>query len=268
MRSSSISSTPSTSTPTSSTSTGRGRSSSPATSPTPSCSARENATSSSSPSAIQADSCSMPTRASSPSSAGWGSSMSSRREAGSRWGLAIGLVLVAALVGLLAFLLGRNVGLERAAPPIEELTFERIELPRPGLVRIHVVNGGVDPVTIHQAMIDDAVWSFTIEPDPTIGRLSSATVSIPYPWVEGDTHHLRLVSRNGITFDSEIAVATETPSADARWIGQLALLGLYVGILPVALGLATYPFLKRLGERGIDFLLALTVGLLVFLAID
>jgi zinc transporter ZupT len=194
--------------------------------------------------------------------------MSSPHNAGGRWGLAIGLVVVAALVGLLAFLLGRNVGLERAAPPIEELTFERIELPRPGLVRIHVVNGGVDPVTIHQAMIDDAVWSFTIEPDPTIGRLSGATISIPYPWVEGDTHHLRLVSRNGMTFDGEIAVATETPSADARWIGQLALLGLYVGILPVALGLATYPFLKRLGERGIDFLLALTIGLLVFLAID
>jgi zinc transporter ZupT len=36
----------------------------------------------------------------------------------------------------------------------------------------------------------------------------------------------------------------------------------------VALGLATYPFLRALGRRGIDFLLALTVGLLVFLAID
>jgi zinc transporter ZupT len=194
--------------------------------------------------------------------------MSTRPEARGRWGLAAGLAVVAALVGILAFLLARDVGLDRAAPPIEELTVERIELPRPDLVRVHVVNGGIDPVTIHQVMIDDAVWSFSIEPDPTIARLRNATISIPYPWVEGETHHVRLVSRNGITFDADIAVATETPSADARWILQLALLGLYIGVLPVALGLATYPFLKRLGERGIDFLLALTVGLLVFLGVD
>lgn len=194
--------------------------------------------------------------------------MSSRPEGRRLWGLVVGFVVVAALVGLLAFLLARNVGLERAVPPIEELTIQRIELPRPDLIRVHVVNGGVDPVTIHQVILDDAVWSFTIRPDPTIPRLRGALIDIPYPWVEGDTHHLRLVSRNGITFDAEIPVATETPTAGWGWFLRLALLGFYVGVLPVALGLATYPFLARLGERAVDFLLALTVGLLVFLAVD
>jgi zinc transporter ZupT len=176
--------------------------------------------------------------------------------------------VAAVLVGLLAFLLARGVGLERNVPPIEELTFERVELPEPGLVRLHVVNGGVDPVTIHQAIVDDAVWSFTIDPSPTIGRLRGATIDIPYPWVEGEAHHIELISRNGIAFPAEIAVATATPQANLSWLARLALLGLYVGVVPVALGLATYPLLARLGRRGIDFLLALTVGLLVFLAID
>ena len=180
----------------------------------------------------------------------------------------LGLVTMVALVGLLAFLLGRGVGLERSAPPIEELTVERIELPDAGLIRVHVVNGGQDPVTIHQVAIDDAVWAFGITPGPTIDRLRRATIEIPYPWVEGETHEVRLVSRNGITFDATIEVATRTPRATPGWFGRLALLGLYVGVLPVALGLATYPFLRALGRRGIDFLLALTVGLLVFLAID
>lgn len=194
--------------------------------------------------------------------------MSATRERGRNWGLAAGFVVIAALVGLLAFLLARGVATDRAIPPLEELTFERIEMPRPDLVRVHVVNGGVDPVTIHQVIVDDAVWSFTIDPGPTIGRLRSAAIDIPYPWVEGEAHHLRLVSRNGVTFDEEILVATATPTADRAWIFRLAILGLYVGVLPVALGLATYPFLRRLGDRGIDFLLALTVGLLVFLAVD
>ena len=183
-------------------------------------------------------------------------------------GIGIGLAVVTVLVALLAFLLARGVGLERLAPPIEELTIQRVELPAPGLVRIHVVNGGVDPVSVHQAIVDDAVWSFSIEPGPTIGRLRGATIEIPYPWVEGDAHHIELVSRNGVVFPAEIEVATETPQANVGWFVRLALLGFYVGVVPVAIGLATYPLLARLGRRGIDFLLALTVGLLVFLGID
>ena len=187
---------------------------------------------------------------------------------GSRAGIAAGVVVVVALVGVLAFLLARGVGLERSAPPIEELTVERVELPEANLIRVQVVNGGVDPVTVHQTIVDDAVWSFTIEPSPTIGRLRGATIEIPYPWVEGEAHEIKLVSRNGVAFFAEIEVATETPRASAPWLLKLGLLGLYVGVVPVALGLATYPLLRQLGRRGIDFLLALTVGLLVFLAVD
>jgi zinc transporter ZupT len=183
-------------------------------------------------------------------------------------GLIAGSVVIVLLVGLLAFLLGRNVGLERAAPPIEELTIQRIELPQAGLIRLNLVNGGIDPVTVSQLMIDDAIWAFDIQPDPTIGRLGRATIEIPYPWVEGEAHEIVLVSSNGVTFDAEIEVATTTPQATAGWFWRLGLLGFYIGVVPVALGLATYPFLRGLGSRGINFLLALTVGLLVFLAID
>ncbi|MEX2541356.1 MAG: hypothetical protein WD314_06085, partial [Trueperaceae bacterium] len=47
-----------------------------------------------------------------------------------------------------------------------------------------------------------------------------------------------------------------------------ALLGIYVGVVPVGLGLLFYPYLRTLGSRGLQFLLALTVGLLAFLLID
>jgi zinc transporter, ZIP family len=46
------------------------------------------------------------------------------------------------------------------------------------------------------------------------------------------------------------------------------LIGLYVGVIPVAIGLLWYPFLSGLSSRAMDFLLALTVGLLGFLLID
>jgi zinc transporter ZupT len=46
------------------------------------------------------------------------------------------------------------------------------------------------------------------------------------------------------------------------------LIGLYVGVIPVVIGLLWFPFLTRLSARGMDFLLALTIGLLVFLLVD
>jgi hypothetical protein len=63
-------------------------------------------------------------------------------------------------------------------------------------------------------------------------------------------------------------VAVETPRPDARYLGVFALIGIYVGVIPVALGLLLYPLMSSLGARGLQFLLALTVGLLGYLLVD
>ena len=57
-----------------------------------------------------------------------------------------------------------------------------------------VLNDGPDPVTIAQIQVDDAYWSFTAEPGTTVGHLGRTTLTIPYPWVQGDAHALRLVT--------------------------------------------------------------------------
>jgi len=152
-------------------------------------------------------------------------------------------------------------------PPVEKLVFEKVTLDEKGITA-RVLNDGPDAVTIAQVMVDDAYWAFTQEPAGQLRHLGAATLRIPYPWVEGEAHAIRLVSRNGITFDHTIEVAVATPKPGGRLLGIFALIGLYVGVLPVAIGLLWYPLLKRLGRRGLDFVLALTVGLLVFLFVD
>jgi zinc transporter ZupT len=42
----------------------------------------------------------------------------------------------------------------------------------------------------------------------------------------------------------------------------------YVGILPVVLGMLWFPAMKKLGRRGLGAVLALTIGLLIFLLVD
>ena len=153
-------------------------------------------------------------------------------------------------------------------PPIEELTIERAELQPEGII-LHVVNGGPDPVTIAQVQVDEAYWSFTMKPSSqTLARLSRAEILIPYPWVEGDLHEVRLVTSTGVTFDHVIEVATMTPQADAYHWFIFALIGFFVGIVPVGLGLMWFPLLKQLSSNGLRFILALTIGLLIFLLID
>jgi zinc transporter ZupT len=177
------------------------------------------------------------------------------------------LILLIALVAL--FLRVGPVGVFRQSfPPVEELTVDRITLPEPGVIVVHVVNGGPEPVTIAQVVVDDATWMHTMEGDRTVGRLESRSIRIPYPWVEGEPHVVRLVTSTGLTFDAEIAVATVTPTPDARYLGTFAMLGIYVGVIPVFLGLLWLPFLRAIGRRWIDFFLSLTLGLLVFLGVD
>jgi zinc transporter ZupT len=184
-----------------------------------------------------------------------------------RWALALlPLLFLAAL--LLAVVKMDPAGrLRGEAPPVEVLAFQRVELDEGGIV-LHVLNDGPDPVTIAQVMVDDAYWAFTQQPAGELGHLDEARLVIPYPWVHGEAHEVKLVSRNGVVFDHGIEVAVQTPRPDARLLGVFALIGLYVGVLPVAIGLLWYPLLRRVGQRGLDFVLALTVGLLLFLLVD
>lgn len=185
----------------------------------------------------------------------------------SKW---IWFALPLVLLGTLSLIVtqgGMLARLARGVPPVEDLTVDRVRL-TPGHLKLTVVNGGPEPVTVAQVMVDEAFWHFTMTPARTVPRLGRATIDIPYPWVVGEPHQVKLVSASGITFDHEIPVATETPSADAGTLLTLALVGVYVGLLPVAIGLLWLPFLRQLERRWIHFALALTAGLLIFLVAD
>ena len=90
-------------------------------------------------------------------------------------------------------------------PPVERLTFQRVVLDADG-VMIRVLNDGPDRVHIAQVQIDDAFWTFTTDhPDP-LAHLERATLRIPYPWVAGEAHHIRLLTSTGTPFAHEVAV--------------------------------------------------------------
>lgn len=182
------------------------------------------------------------------------------------WAL-LPLVLLALLIAAIVRLSPGERLRPAGMPPVEKLTISRATLASDG-IRLSVMNDGPDPVTIAQVTVDDAYWTFTSERGMTLGHLGATTLLVPYPWVAGEAHLVKILTSTGTAFEHEIAVAVETPRLTAKHLGAFALIGLYVGVLPVALGLCWFPMLARLGRRGIDILLAVTIGLLAFLLVD
>ena len=174
--------------------------------------------------------------------------------------LLAGLVVVVTQTGLLDRLRG-------AFPPVEELTVERVAL-APGFIRLDVVNGGPESVTIAQVTVDEAFRQFTMSPSTTVNRFGRATIAIPYAWVQDEAHLVTLLTSTGLTFEHEIALAVVTPTTDAGSLGLLTMIGIYVGVLPVAIGLLFLPLIGRLPKERFEVMLALTAGLLIFLGVD
>lgn len=179
------------------------------------------------------------------------------------------LVPLAAMLGAFVWIASLDPlrSFNNGAPAVEALTVERTILDETG-IGLLVRSGGSDAMVIAQVAVDDAFWTFTQDPPGPIARGDAVWVQIPYPWVLGEAHLVNMLSNTGTAFEHEIAVAVPTPKATGGQLRLQALVGAIVGLLPVALGLMFYPAMRGVGRGGMNFLLALTVGLLAFLLID
>jgi zinc transporter ZupT len=176
------------------------------------------------------------------------------------------LALLALLVG--GFLTLRPLDrLTEGTPAIETLVVERVALGPEGIA-VWVRAGGSAPLSIAQVQVDGAYWEFEQTPPGPLSRLESARIELPYPWVEGETHHLVFLTATGISFDHTIEVALPTPQLSAADLLAYGVVGLFVGVVPVVLGMMFYPVMRGSARRGLEFVLALTIGLLVFLLVD
>jgi ZIP family zinc transporter len=176
------------------------------------------------------------------------------------------LALLIAAIGWIVFA-DPFQSFRNGAPPVEGVTFERTILNDQGL-RMLVRAGGSDPMRVAQVQVDAAYWSFTQTPPGDISRGATVWLDVPYPWVLGEAHAVTLVTTTGATFTHEIEVAVPTPKVTAGQLRFQALIGIFVGVVPIVFGLMFYPVLRGVGKGGMNFLMALTIGLLSFLLVD
>jgi zinc transporter ZupT len=177
----------------------------------------------------------------------------------------IPLVILGAMV---AFLLWPGSGLLNAGIPLPDIIIERIEF-LDGTIAAYIWNTGPETIEIAQADVNDRILPAAIEPSKTLGRFTEAKVVIPFEWNEGQPYEVGITTSDGTRFARAVAAAAApTLQPDASQVSLIALLGTYVGIIPVLVGLLWYPFIRRLSQPKYNFFLSLTAGLLLFLGID
>lgn len=193
----------------------------------------------------------------------------SRREP-LRWRLwaLVPIVLLVAVVSLFSArgesvleLVGEN------PPPADTFDVRRVEF-SPGEIRIRVTNPQREDLTLGTVTVDDAIVPYTLDGPATLGRLGSTTIVVPYDWVEDEPIAVGVTSSTGIQTTEEIAAAVETPGPSVEGFFGYAILGALVGIVPVALGLLWLPSLRRARPEWLAAFMALTGGLLTFLALE
>jgi ZIP family zinc transporter len=178
------------------------------------------------------------------------------------------LIPVVLLAGVIALFLSTGGGLRLESPaPVESLHIENYVLKRNN-IDLFIRNTGPEDLTIASIIINDAVMPFTVNPSPVIPRLGSVKVHINYAWTHGEAYGITIFTSNAIPFAMEIPVAFETPRPSSRTFWGFTLIGLYVGVIPVFLGIFWFPALRQLGRRTMTFLMAATAGLLIFLGLD
>jgi ZIP family zinc transporter len=182
--------------------------------------------------------------------------------------VAVALVPLVVLAAMIAFIFGPGQQFLGTGTPLPEISIERIEFQEGGKIIAFIRNTGPIDVTVAQADVNDRIQQAAIEPSKELARLAEAKVIIPFPWNEGEPYEIGVTSSDGTRFSKSVDAAAPAPTPDIEQASVFALIGTYVGVIPVLAGLLWLPFIKRLSLRKYRFFLSLTAGLLVFLGID
>ncbi|HET6518166.1 MAG TPA: divalent cation transporter [Nitrosopumilaceae archaeon] len=181
--------------------------------------------------------------------------------------VASGLIPFAFLIIMVAYIFGPGSDLLDLGVPLPEITIEKVDFVE-SEIRATVRNTGPIPVEVVMADINDRIQPAAIEPDRFLERYETALVRIPFSWNVAEPYIIGITIEDGTRFEKEIEAAAPALEPNLELAAFFAIIGTYVGIIPVMIGLLWLPFIKRISKSKYHFFLALTAGLLLFLGLD
>ena len=134
-------------------------------------------------------------------------------------------------------------------------------------ILVTVRNVGHTSIKIAMADINDRIQPAAVEPDNKLERFEVALVRIPFAWNESEPYLIGITTDDGTRFEKEVKSSFHSLSLDFDTVLLFIIIGLFVGVLPIFIGLLWLPFIRLIKSK-YNFFLSFTIGLLLFLAID
>ncbi len=181
--------------------------------------------------------------------------------------IASGIIPFVFVILMVAYIFGPGSDLLDLGVPLPEITIEKVDFVDSEILAT-VRNTGPIPVEVVMADVNDRIQPAAVEPDRFLERYETALVRIPFEWNEAEPYIIGLTIEDGTRFEKEIEAAAPALEPSLELAGFFAIIGTYVGIIPVMIGLLWLPFIKKISKGKYHFFLALTAGLLLFLGID
>jgi len=181
--------------------------------------------------------------------------------------VASGVIPFAFVIVMMLYIFGPGGELLDFGIALPEVTIEKVDF-IDSEIQATVRNTGPIPVQVVMADVNDRIQPAAVEPDGFLDRYETTLVRIPFEWNESEPYRIGITIDDGTRFEKEIASATFALEFTPDLAIFFAIIGTYVGIIPVMIGLLWLPFIKKISKQKYHFFLALTAGLLLFLAID
>jgi len=181
--------------------------------------------------------------------------------------VASGLIPFIFLVVMIGYIFGPGSDLLDLGVPLPEIILEKIDF-TDSEIQVTVRNTGPIPVEVAMADVNDRIQPAAIEPDKSLERFETALVRIPFDWNEAEPYVIGLTLDDGTRFEREVEAAAWALKPNLEFVIFFAIIGMYVGVIPVMIGLLWLPFIKKISKNKYYFFMALTIGLLLFLGID
>jgi len=181
--------------------------------------------------------------------------------------IASALIPIVMLGLMIAYIFGPGSNFLGLGVALPEITIEKIEFLDSKIIATVRNTGHID-VEVVQADVNDRIQPAGIEPDKFLNRFETAKVIIPFAWNESEPYEIGLTLNDGTRFSKSVMAAVQTPEPNFELVSYFAIIGTYVGVIPVLIGLLWFPFIAKMSKSKYKFFLALTAGLLMFLGID
>ncbi|MFB5632093.1 MAG: ZIP family metal transporter [Nitrosopumilus sp.] len=181
--------------------------------------------------------------------------------------IASGIIPFAFVIIMMVYIFGPGADLLDLGIPLPEITIEKVDFVD-SEIQATVRNTGPIPVQVVMADVNDRIHPAAVEPDGHLERYETALVRIPFEWNEAEPYIIGITVNDGTRFEKEVEAAAPALQPTLDLAVFFAIIGTYVGIIPVMIGLLWLPFIKKISKSKYHFFLALTAGLLLFLAFD